>query len=108
MVNLKEKNYMNRQPKLQLIYFNMRVLAKAPQLLTHTAGLKCNYLIACNFCGKSWNDVKSGVMFKKLPIPMVYKIHMLAQRDAILRYLADIAGMLPDDPIEADKIDSIS
>ena len=98
---------MDYQPKLQLIYFKMRELGEAPQLLMHAAGLRYEYLMAWDFFGKPWSEVKSTVIFKQLPTLMVDKIHVAAQSGAILRYLAGLAGMLPGDPIAAAKIDSI-
>ena len=98
---------MTDTPKLQLVYFKMRALAEAPQILMNAAGIEYEYLMAWEYFEKSWSDVKGSVVFKQLPILVVNDKDVIAHSGSILRYLAGLAGMVPSDLLSACKADAI-
>ena len=98
---------MTDNPKLQLIYFKMRALAEAPQMLLHAAGIDYEYLMAWEYFEKPWKEVKNSVIFKQLPILVINETHTIAHSGSILRYLAGLASMIPSDPVSMYKADSI-
>ena len=98
---------MSQQPNLKLVYFKMRALAEAPQLLMQYAGLSYDYAMSWEYFDAPWPEVKSSVMFKQLPILVVDDQHVIAQSSAILRYLNELAGMTLANPIEAARSDAI-
>ena len=70
-------------PRLQLIYFKLRALAEAPQMMMHYANVPYTYEMAWDFYGKPW------------------------QSGAITRYVATLTGTLPDDPLLAAQVDAV-
>ena len=42
---------MRKQPKLELIYFNLRALAEPPQMMMNYAGVKYLYKMAWDYYG---------------------------------------------------------
>jgi glutathione S-transferase len=93
--------------KLKLVYFKMRALAEAPQILMSVAGIDYEYLMAWEYFEKPWSDVKSSVVFKQLPILVVNEKEVITHSGSILRYLAGLAGMVPTDLLSACKADAI-
>ena len=53
---------------LKLVYFKMRALAEAPQLLLHYAGIDYQYLMSWDYYGDEWSKIKPRVSFKQLPV----------------------------------------
>ena len=98
---------MEKHPRLKLVYFKMRALAEAPQLLMHYAGLSYDYAMSWEYYDAPWSEVKPTVMFKQLPILVVDDQHVIAQSSAILRYLNGLAGLSLENPIEAARCDAI-
>ena len=47
---------MSKQPKLELIYFNLRALAEPPQMMMHYAGVKYRYKICLLYTSPSPRD----------------------------------------------------
>ena len=78
---------------LKLVYFKMRALAEAPQMLMHYAGLEYDYILAWAYFGREWAAVKTEMMFKKLPLLVVDDRHQIVQSVAILNYLEARAGL---------------
>ena len=92
---------------LKLIYFKMRALAEAPQMLMHYAGIGYEYLMSWDYFGDDWENVKSQVPFKQLPILIVNDKHQIAQSISIMRYIEKISRLELDDPIASAKADAI-
>ena len=57
--------------KIDLIYFKMRALAEAPQLLMHYADIEYNYIMSWDYYDKEWLEVKPQIPFKQLPMIVV-------------------------------------
>ena len=53
---------------LKLIYFKMRALAEAPQLLLKYSGLEYEYLMSWEHFDDVWQNVKPKIPFQQLPI----------------------------------------
>ena len=93
--------------KIDLIYFKMRALAEAPQLLMHYTGINYNYIMSWDYYGKEWSEVKSQVPFKQLPMIVVDDKYEICQSIAILNYIENVAGLKLKDPLEEAKASSI-
>ena len=93
--------------KIDLIYFKMRALAEAPQLLMHYTGINYNFIMSWDYYGKEWSEVKSQVPFKQLPMIVVDDKYEICQSIAILNYIENVAGLKLKDPIEEAKASSI-
>ena len=98
---------MTDNPKLKLVYFKMRALAEAPQILMNAAGIDYKYLMAWEYFGKPWNEAKNSVIFKQLPILVINETDTIAHSGSILRYLANLAGMMPKGSVSIHKADAI-
>jgi len=98
---------MSKQPKLELIYFNLRALAEPPQMMMHYAGVKYRYEMAWNYYGKPWSEAKQEVPFGQLPVLVVNDTVHIWQSGAIVRYLAKLAGFMPVDPVLAAQVDAV-
>tara|TARA_B100001093_G_scaffold503122_1_gene557049 strand:- start:4906 stop:5598 length:693 start_codon:yes stop_codon:yes gene_type:complete len=92
---------------LKLIYFKMRSLAEAPQMLMHYAGIRYNYEMSWDFFKKDWENVKPTLPFKQLPLLVVDDAHQIPQSIAILGYLQQLAGLNHPNPLTAAKMHSI-
>ena len=98
---------MSKQPKLELIYFNLRALAEPPQMMMHNAGVKYRYEMAWDYYGKPWSEAKPEVHFGQLPVLVVNDTVHIWQSGAIVRYLAKLAGFMPADPVLAAQVDAV-
>ena len=98
---------MSKQPKLELIYFNLRALAEPPQMMMHNAGVKYRYEMAWDYYGKPWSEAKLEVAFGQLPVLVVNDTVHIWQSGAIVRYLAKLAGFMPADPLLAAQVDAV-
>ena len=98
---------MSKQPKLELIYFNLRALAESPQMMMHYAGVKYRYEMAWDYYGKPWSEAKPDVPFGQLPVLVVNDTVHIWQSGAIVRYLSKLAGCMPEDPLLAAQVDSV-
>ena len=85
----------------------MRALAEAPQMLMSYAGLQYEYLMSWEYFNDEWENVKSTIPFKQLPILVVDDEHQIAQSTSIMRFLQKLADIEPQDPIDAAKADAI-
>ena len=92
---------------LKLIYFKMRALAEAPQLLLHYAGIDYEYLMSWDHYGDEWSKISDQRPFKQLPILVVDNTHEIAQSIAILSYIEKLAGLDISDPIIVAKSDAV-
>ncbi len=93
---------------LKLIYFKMRALAEAPQMLLNYLGIEYEYLMSWEYYDEEWKIIKPKITFKQLPILIVNNEHEISQSLAILSYIEKIAGIDVDDPITLARADAIS
>ena len=68
---------------LKLIYFKMRALAEAPQLLLNYGKIEYDYLMSWDYFDGEWSSVKSKVAFKQLPLLEVEDGTQICQSIAI-------------------------
>ena len=92
---------------LKLVYFKMRALAEAPQLLLHYAGIDYEYQMSWDYYGKEWSQIKPEISFKQLPVLIVDGEHEIGQSIAILSYIEQLAGLDLSDPIIAGRANAI-
>ena len=93
--------------KIDLIYFKMRALAEAPQLLMHYADIEYNYIMSWDYYDKEWQEVKPQIPFKQLPMIVVDDEHEICQSIAILNFIQNIAGLKLEDPVQEAKANAI-
>ena len=86
---------------IKLVYFKMRALAEAPQMLMCSSGLEYKYLMSWDHFGDQWSNVKAKVPFKQLPILELDNGTQIGQSIAILSYIEKIAGLSIPDPEKA-------
>ena len=98
---------MTELPRLQLIYFKMRALAEAPQMMMHYANVPYTYEMAWDFYGKPWAEAKPEVAFGQLPVLVVNNHTYIWQSGAITRYVATLTGTIPDDPLLVAQVDAV-
>ena len=92
---------------LKLVYFKMRALAEAPQLLLHYAGINYEYQMSWDYYGKEWSQIKPQISFKQLPVLIVDGEHEIGQSIAILSYIEQLAGLNLSNPIIAGRANAI-
>ena len=85
----------------------MRALAEAPQLLMHYADIEYNYIMSWDYYDKEWQEVKSQIPFKLLPMIVVDDEHEICQSIAILNFIQNIAGLRLEDPVQEAKANAI-
>ncbi len=93
---------------LKLIYFKMRALAEAPQLLLHYTKIPYEYLMSWEYYKKDWTLVKPTISFKQLPVLIVDDKHEIAQSIAIMAFIEKMANIDIKDKITAAKADAIT
>ena len=93
---------------LKLIYFKMRALAEAPQLLLHYTKTEYEYLMSWEYYKKKWPEVKPTISFKQLPVLVIDDTYEIAQSIAIMSYIEKISGISIKDNILAAKADAIT
>ena len=87
--------------KLKLVYFKMRALAEAPQMLMRCHDIDYDYLMSWEYFGDVWPNVKPTLAFKQLPMLEVNEKQQICQSVAILQYLETVADITLSDPIKA-------
>jgi glutathione S-transferase len=100
------KRKMEAQPKLKLYYFNFKGKGEPIRLFCAYAGLE---LEDFQFdYGQEFTDLKEGgkLAFSQVPMLEVNGKHQLVQSGAILRYLAKLTKLYPEDPLEAAAVDA--
>ena len=86
---------------LKLVYFKMRALAEAPQLLLEYSGLEYEYLMSWDHFDDVWLKVKPMIPFQQLPMMEVGDGTQICQSIAILQYIENRSGLSISDPIKA-------
>ena len=94
-------------PKLRLIYFKMRALAEAAQLVLAATKTPYSYEMAWDYYGQPWPEAKGKAPFRQLPMLVVDDTTEIAQSGAIVRYLANLTGLQPDDAAQRGAVDAV-
>ena len=92
---------------IKLIYFKMRALAEAPQMLMRCNNIKYQYLMSWEHFADDWAKVKPRLTFKQLPMLQVEGQHEIFQSVAILKFLENMAGLSISEPIQEAKANAI-
>ena len=92
---------------LRLVYFKMRALAEAPQLMLHYTGTPYSYEMAWEYFGQPWSEVKTSVAYRQLPMLVVDNNIRICQSGAITRFLAQLTGLQPEDPLMRGEVDAL-
>ena len=92
---------------LKLIYFKMRALAEAPQMLMHCYQVDYQYIMSWDHFDDHWPNVKPRIPFKQLPILELDDGTQIGQSIAILNYIESIAGIEIADPVKSAEASSI-
>ena len=53
---------------LTFVYFKMRALGEAPQMMLHYRNQPYRYVMGWEHFGKPWADAKRGAAFRQLPM----------------------------------------
>ena len=98
------------QPKLKLYYFDIKGKGEPIRLLCHYAGLQLeDHRFASRDEFSALRD-DGTLPFGQVPLLQVTEedgtVHYLVQSAAILRYLSKLAGLYPEDPLVAAKVDA--
>lgn len=93
--------------KLRLVYFKMRALAEAAQLVLWYTKTPHSYEMAWDYYGQPWPEVKGKVPFRQLPMLVVDDQTNIAQSGAVVRYLAEMTGLQPDSSTQKAEVDAI-
>ena len=92
---------------IKLVYFKMRALAEAPQMLMCSSGVEYKYLMSWDHFDDQWSNIKANVPFKQLPILELDNGTQIAQSIAILNYIEAIAGLTIPDPEKAAEASAV-
>ena len=92
---------------LRLVYFKMRALAEAPQLMLNYTGTPYSYEMAWEYFGQTWSEVKTSVPYRQLPMLVVDNDTRICQSGAITRFLAQLTGLQPEDPLMRGEVDAL-
>ena len=86
---------------LKLVYFKMRALAEAPQLLLNYCGINYEYIMSWDHFDDEWSNIKPKLAFKQLPMMEVEDGTQICQSIAILHYIESLGGLKISDPLMA-------
>ena len=92
---------------IKLIYFKMRALAEAPQMIMRCYKIDYEYVMSWDHFDDHWSNVKPHIPFKQLPILELDDGTQIGQSIAILNYIESIAGIEIIDPAKAAEASSI-
>jgi len=92
---------------LTLVYFKMRALAEAPQMMLRYRGHPYRYVMGWDYFGKPWAEAKSEATYRQLPMLVTEDGTRITQTGAIMRYLAQRLDLMPTDPIMAALADEV-
>ena len=92
---------------IKLIYFKMRALAEAPQMLMRCYNVDYEYVMSWDHFDDDWSNVKPHIPFKQLPILELGDGTQIGQSIAILNYIESITGIEITDPAKAAEASSI-
>ena len=92
---------------LKLVYFKMRALAEAPQLLLNYCGINYEYIMSWDHFDDEWSNVKPKLAFKQLPMMEVEDGTQICQSIAILQYIENLGGLKLSDPVKAAEATAV-
>ena len=92
---------------LTLVYFKMRALGEAPQMMLRYRDHPYRYAMAWDYFDRPWAEAKSEATYRQLPMLVTEDGTRITQTGAIMRYLARRLGMMPDDPVMAALADEV-
>ena len=92
---------------LKLVYFKMRALAEAPQLLLNYCGINYEYIMSWDHFDDEWSNVKPKLAFKQLPMMEVEDGTQICQSIAILQYIENLGGLKISDPVKAAEATAV-
>ena len=86
---------------LKLVYFKMRALAEAPQLLLNYCKINYEYIMSWDHFDDEWSNVKPKLAFKQLPMMEVEDGTQICQSIAVLQYIENLGGLKISNPVKA-------
>ena len=92
---------------LKLVYFKMRALAEAPQLLLNYCKINYEYIMSWDHFDDEWSNVKPKLAFKQLPMMEVEDGTQICQSIAILQYIENLGGLKISDPVKASEATAV-
>ena len=94
-------------PDLRLIYFKMRALAEAPQLMLHYTQTPYSYEMAWDYFEKPWSEAKPTVTYRQLPMLVIDDTTRICQSGAIIRFIANLTHLKPGDALLLGEVDAL-
>ena len=92
---------------LKLVYFKMRALAEAPQLLLNYCKINYEYIMSWDHFDDEWSNVKPKLAFKQLPMMEVDDGTQICQSIAILQYIENLGGLKISNPVKAAEATAV-
>ena len=92
---------------LKLVYFKMRALAEAPQLLLNYCEINYEYIMSWDHFDDEWSNVKPKLAFKQLPMMEVEDGTQICQSIAILQYIENLGGLKISNPVKAAEATAV-
>ena len=92
---------------LKLVYFKMRALAEAPQLLLNYCKINYEYIMSWDHFDDEWSNVKPKLAFKQLPMMEVEDGTQICQSIAILQYIENLGGLKICNPVKAAEATAV-
>jgi glutathione S-transferase len=92
---------------LKLVYFKMRALAEAPQLLLNYCKINYEYIMSWDHFDDEWSNVKPKLVFKQLPMMEVEDGTQICQSIAILQYIENLGGLKISNPVKAAEATAV-
>ena len=92
---------------LKLVYFKMRALAEAPQLLLNYCKINYEYIMSWDHFDDEWSNVKPKLAFKQLPMMEVEDGTQICQSIAILQYIENLGGLKISNPVKAAEATAV-
>ena len=92
---------------LKLVYFKMRALAEAPQLLLNYCKINYEYIMSWDHFDDEWSNVKPKLAFKQLPMMEVEDDTQICQSIAILQYIENLGGLKISNPVKAAEATAV-
>ena len=92
---------------LKLVYFKMRALAEAPQLLLNYCKINYEYTMSWDHFDDEWSNVKPKLAFKQLPMMEVEDGTQICQSIAVLQYIENLGGLKISNPEKAAEATAV-
>ena len=92
---------------LKLVYFKMRALAEAPQLLLNYCGINYEYIMSWDHFDDEWSNIKPKLAFKQLPMMEVEDGTQICQSIAVLQYIENLGGLKISNPVKAAEATAV-